>query len=708
LSNEERRPFHFLKSTIFPNLSLRHPGRPKLSKSEKDEWKVDTRNRTLHRDFRQLVATLRAKKILDQRNVFFVLEPDTRATPSEIEKALEFLGVTFRCYLTLVQPGILVSCKFSTLSVYSQPGLPRYVDKAIARVRELNAREQISQDFGANWDLHPRETIIQLAPNIEERLAGTYSENLQVYLRGIETPASFVSHPSDGFLIANTTRNSGERIVTDANTVFAIEPSPPGFASELTRRYPKRRKSSRAVVSSFEGASPTVCVVDTGLSEIPQLAGLIAGREKIDAIKSLDDDWKIHGHGTAVATLVAKGDGLSGMGVRVISHKILSPDVTSYALSGMFEAVRNHASRTRLFVSSINMDYAPYRTLARFDNLLQASNVCFVNSCGNIDDTAYLSKVQERYPAYLPENPVLHPSQNVHVLGVGAVANKESVESIAKRNELSPFTRCGATMYDTVDIRKPDVVDYGGNLAKNTFDHKGLGVDTFDRNGAPWEIIGTSFSAPLVARMLASIEAEYGARCRNSETLKAILFAMCSGYSESCYGLGRVSRELQADNRHAVLIGEGALDLSESVEEGMIRRNRARISFRVPRDVDTITLFVVHSDDYRSYDYPTLDTFMHVTALKDGRVGQVPQTDIGPRKSYVKIVQWSYPGKTMLGRWSFQLHPEPREGIMPGLRRNIQVRFGCAFVLQSKGPRDEPLTDAFIAESKRIESEVIS
>jgi subtilisin family serine protease len=622
LSNEERRPFHFLRSSVFPNLSVRHPGRPKLTKSEKDEWKIDTKNRTLHRDFRQLVATLRSKQILDQKNVFFVIESDPRATPSEVEKALEFLGVTFRCYLTLVEPGILVSCKFSTLSVYSQPGLPRYVDKAITRVRGLSAREQISRDFDANWESSPRESIIQLVPNIEDRLAGTYSENLQAYLRGIETPVSFVSHPSDGFLIANTTKNSSERIVDDANTVFAIEPSPPGFASELTRRHPRRQKSSRAVVSSFEAASPTVCVVDTGISEIPQLAGLIAGREKIGAIKSPDDDWKVHGHGTAVAALVAKGDGLSGKGMRVISHKILSPDVTSFALSGMFEAVRNHASQTRVFLSSINMEYAPYRTLARFDNLLQASNVCFVNSCGNMDDTAYLSKVQDRYPAYLAENPVLHPSQNVHVLGVGAVANKESTESIAKKNGLSPFTRCGATMYDSVDIKKPDVVDYGGNLAKNTFDYRDLGVDTVDRNGAPWEVIGTSFAAPLVARALAGIESEYGPRCRNSETLKAILFAMCSGYSDSCYGLGRVGRELSADNRHAVLVAEGALDLSENIEEGMIRRNRAQISFRVPRDVDTITLFVVHSDDYRSYDYPTLDTFMHVTALKDGRVGQ--------------------------------------------------------------------------------------
>ena len=434
----------------------------------------------------------------------------------------------------------------------------------------------------------------------------------------------------------------------------------------------------------------------------------MAIREIIAAIKTPFDLGGSHVHGTAVSSLVALGPGLNDGRVRIISHKILSPDVWWFPLAGMFDAIRTHRERTRLFLSSVNIPKASSRTLARLDNLVQKTNICFVNSGGNIDDKTYLGQVQGRYPDYLRENHVFHPAQNIHVLSVGAVANRDNATSIARTDGISPFSRCGAPMDPGVDIRKPDVVDYGGNLSRDTFDFAGLGVEVLDRDGQRREIVGTSFSAPLVVRMLAALEAEYGSRCQNSETLKALLFAICTGYQTTCYGLGRVGREVTSGNRRAVLTSEGIIDMTEAVEGGMTRRNRAQIAFRVPRGVDKITLFVVHSDDYPAFDHPTLDTFMRVRAFKDGRESPVPMSEIGSRRSYVKVVRWWQPGHTMLGRWSFQLYPEARGGLLPSLRRRIQVRFGSVFLLESSEPRTRPLTDAFIEEARRIESAVVT
>lgn len=96
---------------------------------------------------------------------------------------------------------------------------------------------------------------------------------------------------------------------------------------------------------------------------------------------------------------------------------------------------------------------------------------------------------------------IISPADSVRAITVGSIALYETVDSIVKTNEPSPFSRRGPGANYIV---KPDVVDYGGNVS-TTMSIVDLGMRGMDVKGNVIEGVGTSYSTPRIAQKYATI-----------------------------------------------------------------------------------------------------------------------------------------------------------------------------------------------------------
>ena len=99
---------------------------------------------------------------------------------------------------------------------------------------------------------------------------------------------------------------------------------------------------------------------------------------------------------------------------------------------------------------------------------------------------------------------LISPADSVRAITVGSVALFDSIDSIVKFNEPSPFSRRGPGANYIV---KPDIVDYGGNFS-TSYKIDGLGVNGLDPSGKIIEGNGTSYSTPRALQKYASIYEE--------------------------------------------------------------------------------------------------------------------------------------------------------------------------------------------------------
>ena len=96
---------------------------------------------------------------------------------------------------------------------------------------------------------------------------------------------------------------------------------------------------------------------------------------------------------------------------------------------------------------------------------------------------------------------IISPADSVRAITVGAIALKDSDNSIVKRDEPAPFSRRGPGANYIV---KPDVVDYGGNITRSS-DFTGIGIKGLDNSGNIIESVGTSYSTPRVVQKFATV-----------------------------------------------------------------------------------------------------------------------------------------------------------------------------------------------------------
>lgn len=661
----------------------------KYDRDQYEEEKEEVRERKLDEQIRAVTSSIKNKPIRDIENFYYVIEASKEASYGELYSALRGLRATVHAYLDRDHRVLLVSSPAATLSKFQRKNLPLSIASPILRIRELRRSEQISSSLDHAWSETQVGVLVNVMPNEKKTVLEGYLNEIREFLNERNSPVVWAPSPEHGMLETKIDKRVGEDLIQQTNYIFNINTLPKGIPSGVAPRGeirrvlgPRARRSSVQQLATTETVDlPKVCVADSGVNDIVQLSSLITERDAVAEFgSSYNDGCDNEGHGTPVAYLVAKGDDAPHPRARIISYKIYSDSNEEVAFRGMIEAIQKYRDESKIFVSSINFeDETALTSYAKLDNLIQESNICFVNSAGNLPIADVRSNAST-YPSYISKFPLLHPAQNAHVVGVGAIAKAGNDSTIAPKGGLSPFTRCGKSLERLFEAVKPDAVDDGGNLTR-TFDRIGVDVPVYAKDGSPSKATtGTSFSAPLVAGRLAEIVARFGSS-HNAELYKAIMFLFCDGATSRCYGKGAPQKFQDTEHRQAVFLAEGTIPLSDRQDVGVEHVFYNRVTIPVPDGVRKIEMCLVHSDDFYDDDEPSLDTYLRVNAWKAGRPsGRVPAENdkvIQSTKSYVKHFVWGYK-KSMGATWNFDIIPETTREIDPLKRTNTRVRYGCA------------------------------
>lgn len=338
------------------------------------------------------------------------------------------------------------------------------------------------------------------------------------------------------------------------NYPFLFEVTEPDILMEEVSGIYEQVPNPMLEIIAPDDNAPLICVIDSGIQEEHTLLRnaldnatsecFIPGKPSTDVADYVDNG----GHGTRVAGAILYPQEIPRQGryklpcwirnARVLDeHNRLIDDIFPPALiSKVVNQYSTLQRPTKIFNHSIS-GFFPCRLrhmsawAAQIDLLSYDKDVLIIQSAGNLQNHSpgpirygiaeHLSAGRE-YPGYLLEDScrIPNPSQSLQALTVGSVAHSEvnttDIVSFEAPGKPSAFTTTGLGIWGSI---KPEVVEYGGGtvhdrgnppnimsppevcpeLVRSTYPHGG---PAFAR-----DCVGTSFSAPKVAHIAASIEA---------------------------------------------------------------------------------------------------------------------------------------------------------------------------------------------------------
>jgi hypothetical protein len=302
--------------------------------------------------------------------------------------------------------------------------------------------------------------------------------------------------------------------------------------------------------------APTVCVIDSGIQEEhifiqpaidqPTSYCFLPGKPATD----VGDFVEPGGHGTRVSGAVLYGETVPPNGTpklpfwvqnaRVLDEQnrmpeeVFPPEVLRKAVDRFHGSPR----QTRIFNHSINATgYCRTRYMsawaAEIDILSATYDILIVQSAGNLPTTGPVPYIGVKdhldagrpYPRYLYEDSarVANPAQSLQALTVGSIGYGAFDENGWRSFGLedgypSAFSRSGPGIWSVI---KPEVVEYGGDDSRTSNDPADVrdgGIaaacpelirSTMFPPGPAYDrdAVGTSFAAPKVARIAASLQA---------------------------------------------------------------------------------------------------------------------------------------------------------------------------------------------------------
>jgi hypothetical protein len=734
--------FIFVKSETTDD---RYPRGPSWSKtppeysyetgSDEEEWV----SRSLKDQIVGTVSSIQEKQVKDKEKIYIVLGVESQFVPNEDKSKIRHitfhqntltliknLSAEILCYLNKEHTNLLISCRLCDLThILAKSKYRMKYFKTVKRISPLLPNEQISKHLQKDneWTTNSKEIVIELIPNIPSDKRNEYTKNIIQYLKGMDRIADGCC--DEEFIITKLDEATTKDLLKTTNLIFRITEFPKGIlqhanitSTNIRKNKPVTIKGKTSSAQSIKSPTnlPVVCVLDTGVNRIAQLDGLLL--PPLDGyrdIPNFNDDYEEHGHGTPIAYLTAFGENNNIPKAKIISYKIFSELNRNVYFDGYRLAFAKYSSeyqpnRSRIFVSSISFDAYDGPITAAIDRWIQENNVCAVFAAGNIDPEIVSSYMRDGIHCsdYIQRHRVQDPAQAVNGLAIGAIA-KRAHNSISQVDELSPFSRCGTLNGGLFNCQKPEFVAHGGNQC---LDGTPLGITSFDKNGQVFtDFLGTSFAAPLFVNRLADIMACYGHRFRNAETLKAIALALSYGQLSAYKGFGELKSLDRFDyGLEALVCSEGNVPLMDRISDKQWKVGHSgKITITVPNEVNSIKLFLVHSDNHFREALPHLNTYLTVKATKiphDSANGKVdannPQEN--ERKSNMKIFEWAFPSHSMGGLWTFSIKPQLTADISDEHERATTIRYGCAILLNSKTTkRKKPLTQELYELNKQRE-----
>ena len=271
--------------------------------------------------------------------------------------------------------------------------------------------------------------------------------------------------------------------------------------------------------SEYRDSDVTIGIIDGGISDNnPFLSPHIVAREEY-----VDKIYQNPQHATFIASTIQYGNVLNGIPAST-AYRFKFVDIvaipnsdTKFGLTDSIteddlmviieEVMEKYSSTTKIWNLSLGIENKPcddsMSDLGVFLDYIQDTyHVQIFVSSGNIN-----SLPLRNWPPQIDigeHDRLISPADSIRAITVGSVALFDSIDSIVKFNEPSPFSRRGPGANYTI---KPDIVDYGGNLS-TSYKIDGLGVKGLDSSGKIIEGNGTSYSTPRSLQKYASIYEE--------------------------------------------------------------------------------------------------------------------------------------------------------------------------------------------------------
>lgn len=249
---------------------------------------------------------------------------------------------------------------------------------------------------------------------------------------------------------------------------------------------------------------PIVGVLDSGISRIEPLKDWLVEDSHSNYIEEDIDK----SHGTFVAGVLIHGDKLEEseftgfQGCKIFDATIApKSEIMKYMIEDELidniKEVINSIDEIKIWTLSAGSEKeADLYIFSDFgvalDKLQEENNVIICKSAGNC--TNFIKNA--------PKSRISRSADSVRSLVVGSIAHKKSPDDRAEINEPSPFTRIG---YAPGGIIKPDLVHYGGNAGIKDGKVSISGVNSFSKEGNYVSNVGTSFSTPRIASIIAGL-----------------------------------------------------------------------------------------------------------------------------------------------------------------------------------------------------------
>lgn len=431
---------------------------------------------------------------------------------------------------------------------------------------------------------------------------------------------------------------------------------------------------------------PAVCTLDSGIaSNHPLLASNIGHAEAI--LTHEDSPADGHGHGTMVGGLAIFGDvracytaGTFSSDITLYSARVLNAqnrfDDDKLIIQQMRQAIevfKAEPYNCRVFSLSLGDDRPWLRDNRRqsqwaesLDLLARELKVLIVVSAGNQSrgvgkTVGDAEEALASYPHYLfdPECGLCEPATAAIAVTVGGIAQHDVPEvrlgrkegdivlPIAKAGEPLPTTRIGPGLGEAI---KPEFVAYAGNWAFDGFGstyrtiRDDPGIAMMSLSNSPLESlfsfdVGTSFAAPLVARVAAMVwhrlrevlEAEPDPNLvrsvlASSSTIPEALRARIEplrgedGMRQVC-GYGMIDEDLafHSGNRRVTLVTQGSI----SIDSFQLYEVPVPEEFRQAPGKKTITVSLAYDPPVRRRRAEYLGVEMNYALIRGKSVEEV-------------------------------------------------------------------------------------
>jgi hypothetical protein len=439
-------------------------------------------------------------------------------------------------------------------------------------------KRKFSVDRAIAWLSDPRTSgtylveVFSLPPTATKRGAAGYYQHILGEIQNVIAEGGLVAETfvlDIGTVSADTTANvfGIKLVLSDARGAFNDQPRDHEKLLSVLESHPYVRRillppivvAARLNKSAGKVAGcapppapnaacnyPKIGVVDGGIA--PLLNSWLLGSHGVVAVGDQNLD-----HGTFIGGLLVAAQQLNGTqvcaeedGCRLFDIGVF-PDPTKPAAfanyypralrdfiaeiaSGVAVAKEQHG--IRIFNMSLNLedpvqddDYGIVASL--LDRIADSNDVLFVISAGNLEGADCRQEWQQNpddvlkyLAARRSADTVLQPSESSRSIAVGALNPPGCAPRLA--GVPAAYSRRGPGLRVGV---KPDVGHFGGAQIRGAA--VATGLRAWDGAGATTHVQGTSYAAPLVAKALASLEAQVTTPM-SRETLIGMLIHSCN------------------------------------------------------------------------------------------------------------------------------------------------------------------------------------